>query len=75
MSEAAKDTFRAKRAAAEIIDGRTVDAQIMVTLEHTVATVLIALYRDPRKAAGMLNEGLVQGIEGRLALFASKQSS
>ncbi|AQS61746.1 hypothetical protein AGRHK599_LOCUS1251 [Rhizobium rhizogenes] len=30
---------------------------------------------DPRKAAAMLNEGLVQGVEERLSLYASKGRS
>jgi hypothetical protein len=74
MSEAKKDTLRATAAAAAIVDGRGTDdtASIMVTLEHAVAAVLIALYRDHKTAAGVLNEGLVQGVESRIALHQSK---
>lgn len=75
MSEAQKDTHRAHAAAKAIVDSRFPpdDAgAIMVTLEHTITTVLLALYGEPAKAAAMLNEGLVQGVEERLALYGSK---
>lgn len=77
MSEPAKDTKRAIAAAKAICDGRDPrdprnESDILVVLEQTVATVLIGLYRDPAKAAGMLNEGLIPGVEGRLAYYASK---
>ena len=74
MSEARKDTKRAHGALLSIVDGRGLadrDA-IMVTLEHAVAGVLLALYPDHRTAAGVLNEGLVQGVESRIALHQSK---
>jgi hypothetical protein len=71
-----EDTKRALAAAQAIIGGRlrayAEPAQIMVTLEHTVATVLIALYGDPRIAVGMLNEALIPGVERRLAFYGSK---
>ena len=76
MSEAEEDTRRAILAGRAIIDGRSLElefAPIMVTLEHAVASVLLCLIRDPRKASAMLNEGLLQGVEGRLALYASKE--
>ncbi|MBN9600873.1 MAG: hypothetical protein J0G28_14530 [Afipia sp.] len=76
MSENQKDTQRALAAAKAIIDGRDPFrdyASILVTAEHAFAATLLAVMdRDPRKAAAMLNEGLVQGIENRLALYASK---
>lgn len=76
MSEAEKDTGRAFIAAKAIIDGRDPSADrasILVTAEHAFAALLIAcMDRDPRKAAAMLNEGLIPGIEQRLALYASK---
>lgn len=76
MSENQIDTARAIAAARAIFDGRdpSVDrASILVTAEHAFAAVLIAcMGRDPRKAAAMLNEGLIPGIESRLALYASK---
>jgi len=76
MSENIKDTTRALTAAKAIIDGRDPAleySKILVTAEHAFATVLLAcMGGDPRKAAAMLNEGLVQGIEDRLALYASK---
>lgn len=76
MSEAQKDTQRALAAAMVVFDDRdpaTDYGDILVTTEHVIATVLLALFRDPRKAAAMLNEGLVQGVENRLAFYASKQ--
>jgi hypothetical protein len=70
------DTKRALAAAQAIIGGRSAEnadpASIMVTLEHTVATVLIALCGNPAIAAGMLNEALVPGVERRLAFYGSK---
>ncbi len=77
MSEAQKDTARAVAALKSIFDGRDPVADqsgILVSLEHVVSAVLLTLYdRDPRKAAGMLNEGLVPGVEARLAYFGSKR--
>ena len=75
MSEAAEDTHRAAAAGKAILDGRDPSedfASVMVTLEHAVAAVLILLMRDPQKAARMLNEGLMQGVEQRLALYAER---
>ncbi|AEG52530.1 hypothetical protein [Sinorhizobium meliloti] len=76
MTQNLKDTSRALAAANEIIDGRnpfTEYSSVLVTAEHAFAVVLLAcMGGDPRKAAAMLNEGLVQGIEERLALYASK---
>lgn len=77
MSEASEDTRRAVAAAKAIFDGRDPkDAYgaVMVTLEHTVAVVLLTLHASPDKAAAMLNEGLVQGVETRLALYASRRT-
>ena len=77
MSDAKKDTVRAQVAGRAIIDGRDIisdQSLIMVTLEHAIAAVLLTLYRDPTLAAGMLNEGLVQGVEDRISLYRSKQS-
>lgn len=78
MTEAQKDTLRAVAAAKAIFDGRNLTdsnfSSIMVTLEHTVASVLLSLFPDdPAKAAAMLNEGLVQGVESRISLYRSKQ--
>lgn len=77
MSENIKDTTRALAAAKAIFDGRdpvSDFSKILVTTEHTIAAVLLAVMGgDARKAAGMLNEGLVQGVEERIALYASKE--
>jgi DNA-binding protein Fis len=76
MTNNVKDTVRALAAAKAIIDGRnpfTEYSSVLVTAEHAFAVVLLAcMGGDARKAAAMLNEGLVQGIEERLALYASK---
>lgn len=78
MTEAQKDTARAHGALKEIFDGRDPVgdmSSIMVTLEHTVSgALLVVMGGDPRKAATMLNEGLVEGVEKRLGYFSSKQS-
>ena len=77
-SEAKKDTVRAVEAAKTIFDGRDPQAEcssILVTTEHAVAAVLLALFPDPRKAAAMLNEGMVPGIEERLATYAAKRAT
>lgn len=77
MNAPQKDTQRANAAAAKIIDGRDPIADrgsVMVSLEGAVtAVLLLVMDRDPAKAAAMLNEGLVQGVEGRLALYQSRQ--
>ena len=71
------DTARALAAAKAVIDGRDPEkeaAKILVTAEHAIACILLATHgQDPRKAAAMLNEGLVPGIEERLAYYASKE--
>jgi hypothetical protein len=60
-----------------IIDGRDPEkdaSKILVTAEHAFACVLLATTVDnPRMAAAMLNEGLIPGIEARLAYYASKR--
>lgn len=73
-TEAQKDTGRANRAARMVIDDRSpADPAVMVTLEHAVASVLLVACADARKAAGMLNEALVPGIESRLAMYDNKK--
>ena len=76
MSEAQNDTKRALAAARLIFDGRDPKSDfgaVLVTLEHAVATVLLTVMRDPAKAAALLNEGLVPGVEERLAFYSSKK--
>lgn len=76
MSEAQKDTQRALSAARALIDGRDPlkdSSAILVSLDHLVATVLLVVMdQDARRALGMLHEGLVPGVEERIALHASK---
>ena len=73
------DADRAIKAVKILLDGRdpVVDmASFLVTLEHAVAAaLLVAMNLDHRKAVQMLNEGLVPGVESRLALHASKVKS
>lgn len=77
MTEPQKDTQRAIAAAKLLIDGRDPRADmgaIMTTLEGLVSLMLLTVMdRDERKAAAMLNEGLVPGVEGRLALHTSRK--
>ncbi len=75
MTEPQKDTQRQLAAAKLIFDGRDPgDASVMVTLEGLVTLVLLAHMRnDPRTAAAMLNEGLVPGVEQRIALANSRR--
>jgi hypothetical protein len=71
-----RDTERYLKAAQTIMDGRDPVADrgaVMVTLEGTVAAVLVAVMGDHEKAAAMLNEGLVEGVESRLALGAKRR--
>lgn len=77
MTEKSLDVKRAIKACKIITDGRDLTdlGSIMVTLEHTVATMLIALMDiNHEKAVGMLNEGLVPGVESRIALHASRRT-
>lgn len=76
MGENLKDTKRALLAAKAIFDNRDPSEKrsaILVTTEHAFAAVLLTIFDgDSRKAVAMLNEGLVPGIEDRLAYYASK---
>lgn len=77
MTEPQRDTQRYLTAARLIIDGRdpNVDSSsILVTLEGLVTLVLlVTMGNDAAKAAAMLNEGLVPGVEGRLALAVARR--
>lgn len=74
QDRASQDTARAVTAAKAVIDARQPIADrsaILVTLEHVVAAVLITVMNgDPRTAAAMLNEGLIPGVEARIAFYA-----
>jgi hypothetical protein len=72
-----KDSRRANAAARAILDGRDPQAsmaEIMVTLEHTIAAMLIVTQGDPKSAALMLNEGVLEGVETRLALYGARKA-
>lgn len=77
MTEPQKDTQRAIAAAKMVVDGRDIDADfgaILTTLEGLVSLILLAVMgNDERKAVAMLNEGLVPGVEERIALAASRK--
>jgi len=77
MNESQKDTQRALAAAKAVLDGRDPkrdSSSILVTLEHLIALLLLTTQRDARTAAAMLNEGVVAGVEGRLALYESRKT-
>lgn len=77
MTNHTRDTLRTLAAVKSIVDERNIaheHSAILVTLEHTVtAALLILMGNDPRKAAAMLNEGLLPGIENRLALYNARK--
>jgi hypothetical protein len=62
-----------------LIDGRDPNADmgaIMTTLEGLVSLVLLTVMnRDQRKAAAMLNEGLVPGVDASHRCHAFTASS
>lgn len=76
MTQAQRDTQRALAAAKALLDGRdprTEFAEVLTTLEHLVALVLLSVTpNDHRKAAEVLNEALVPGIEERLACSSAR---
>ena len=71
------DTGRVRQAADAILDSRDPIAErgaIMGTLEGTVSAILLMVMGGHHaNAAAMLNEGLLQGVEGRLAHAANKK--
>jgi hypothetical protein len=76
MNTPSLDNERARAAIKALVDGRDLvhdQSRILVTLDHMVAVTLLALMRDPRKAAAMLNEGLVPGVEERLSLYSARE--
>ena len=78
-AQASRDTKLALQAAKLILDGRDPvkdRAQVLITLDHTIATLLlVAMDGDPRKAAQMFNEGTVPHVEERLMLFAARRET
>ncbi len=78
MKQPSRDSQLAFEAAKLILDGRDPvkdRAQVLITLDHTIATILLAaMDRDPKKAVQMLNEGTVPHVEERIMLFASKSN-
>lgn len=78
MNQPSRDSQLALEAAKLILDGRDLvkdRAQVLVTLDHTIATLLlVAMDRDPKKAVQMFTEGTVPHVEERIMLFASKSN-
>jgi len=76
MHNAQKDAHRAITAAKIILDGRHPiedRSTVLVTLDHLIATVLIAaMGGDAKKAVTMLHEGTIPHVEERIMLFAQK---
>lgn len=74
MTDQEKDLERYSAATFAILDNRnpaTSFAHIMMTLEATIAATLLALTEgDARKAALLLNNALVPGVENRLSWAA-----
>jgi len=70
------ETQRYHAAAQKVLDGLDPQqdlGEIMVAMEGAVATVLLAVMgRDAEKAVAMLNEGLVPGVEERIAKWANR---
>jgi len=68
------DTKLAEQAAKIILNGRhpVKDfAQVQITLDHVIATVLLATSDlDPVRAAHVLNEGTLPHVEERFMLYA-----
>ncbi|MEZ5768702.1 MAG: hypothetical protein R3D80_14330 [Paracoccaceae bacterium] len=79
MTDLHEDTLRAIRAGHEILDGRDPVEDmgaILVTLDHVVASVLIAtMAANPDKARGMLHEGLAPAVEERIMLYAARHGA
>lgn len=68
------DSKRAVAAAKVLIGGRHPvkdRSEILVNLDHLIATMLIAcMDRDPQKALGMFHEGTVPMVEERIMQYA-----
>lgn len=77
MHDAQKDTSRALAAVKSILDGRdpvTDRSTVLITLDHTIALLLLAAMElDPKKAVGMLHEGVLPSVEERIMQFANKR--
>lgn len=77
MHNADKDVSRAVTAAKAICDGRMPPedrSSILITLDHTIALILLALMdNDPKKAVAMLHERAIPHVEGRIMLYANRR--
>lgn len=77
MSQMKRDTDLAFAAAKLILDGRDPvkdRAQVLITLDHTIASLLVvAMEGDARKAAAMFEEGVVPHVIERISMFATKR--
>jgi hypothetical protein len=74
MTDMAREHQRMMDAVKALIDNRDHEAEpsgILVTLEGVIAaTLLVVMQGDHRNAAAMMHEGIVPGVEGRLAMAA-----
>ncbi len=71
------DTAHAVAVAKLLINGRDPvnDNSVLVTLDHVIALILtVVMKKDARKAAIMLNEGVVPAVEERLTFYARSLS-
>lgn len=67
-----EDTALAVAVAKMLINGRDPvnDNSVLITLDHVIALILIvAMKKDARKAAYLLNEGVVPAVEQRLSFY------
>ena len=78
MKQPSRDSQLAVQAAKLILDGRDPvkdRAQVLITLDHTIAALLlVAMESDPKKAVQMFTEATVPHVEERIMLFASKST-
>ncbi|WP_422050172.1 hypothetical protein [Shimia sp.] len=77
MTKASEDVQRALAASRNICDGRDPikeRSRVLITLDHTIATILLASTGgDPKKAVAMLHEGTIPHVEERIMMFANKK--
>jgi hypothetical protein len=73
MTGTSEESRRSVAAAFVLIEGRDPIAdrpEILVNLDRLIALVLLAcMDRDPKKALGMLHEGIVPMAEERIMVF------
>lgn len=78
MTYISDDALRAVQAAKVICGDRDPRSDsdrgaVLVTMETLISIILITAMGTPEKAARMLNDGVLQGVEARLAMYANKR--